>query len=109
MVCNETRYLQLTSCCELNHFKSIHLTRMSNNCYGNDSLDGEFNKVIIRIWEGKKVQQKLDAVVRNINIYETISQELSNIMIDYDKSVEYLFQILHCNIGKLEIHPEVAE
>ena len=39
-------------------------------------------KALIRIWGGKEMQQKLDGVVRNRNIYETISQELSKVGIN---------------------------
>ena len=39
-------------------------------------------KFLIRIWGGEEVQLKLDGVVRNRNIYETISQELSKVGIN---------------------------
>ena len=39
-------------------------------------------KALIRIWGGEVVQPKLDGVVRNRNIYETISQELSKVGIN---------------------------
>ena len=39
-------------------------------------------KTLIRIWGGEEVQQKLDGVVRNTNIYETMSQEPSKVGIN---------------------------
>lgn len=39
-------------------------------------------KALISIWGSGEVQEKLDGVVRNRNVYETISQELSKVSIN---------------------------
>ena len=39
-------------------------------------------KALISIWGSGEVQEKLDGVIRNRNVYETISQELSKVSIN---------------------------